>query len=296
MSLFFSPLENVLFISIHLIIADFQNFRVLIFVLMLTIRFWVRQQYTRRCLCQKPQELCMSSEPPRCLTALDFDQTIIQQDSYLAVSRLLSQGLAREEVPNKGWMIYVKHVLKMLLQQEQVDAKAIGQRVRRLPPVPGMMRLLRQLSNVPGMDLCVMSDSNCFFISEWLDAHGLSNMFHQIYTNPATVLEGGELLVTPYENQTNCDKCPINLCKGGIMRCIIADATYRRIVYVGDGHNDLCPILQLGVEDVACVRRGFVLHSMLPTFRRRLCCRVVTWRDGHELLEHLATLHVLPKY
>ena len=38
---------------------------------------------------------------------------------------------------------------------------------------------------------------------------------------------------------------------------------YTRVVYVGDGLNDLCPLLQLNSTDVGVVRRGFSLDKAL---------------------------------
>lgn len=270
------------------------NFRFVILLLMFCIiRALARVQNIRRCCSQKQEEIKPTEpEPLRSLTALDFDQTIIQQDSYLAVSRLLTQRLNRDQMPNDSWMVYIRHVLKMLLLHEKIDSKVIGEKVRQLPPVPGMMRLLRRLSHVPEMEMSIISDANCFFITEWLDAHGIRTYFQHIFTNSATVLDSGELRVLPFEHQTECDNCPVNLCKGGVIRKLMADGKYNRIIYVGDGLNDLCPILQLRVNDVACIRRGFPLYRDLPDFRKRLRCRVVSWRDGHELLEHLSKLRV----
>ncbi|KAH8396385.1 hypothetical protein KR222_009564, partial [Zaprionus bogoriensis] len=231
----------------------------------------------------------------RSLAAFDFDQTIIQNDSYLAVSRLLTQEISHECPDETGancWMLYIRRVLKMLLHQEQLNAQHIGEKVRCLAAVPGMMRLIRQLAMVPGMEMCIMSDANCFFITEWLDAHGIGDIFKRVYTNPSSIQEQGELIVHPYEQQTACRLCPVNLCKGGIMRGLMRCTCYGRIIYVGDGGNDLCPILQLRAGDVACVRRGFELHGRLPAYRKRLRCQVFSWRDGHELMEKLATLNI----
>ena len=38
---------------------------------------------------------------------------------------------------------------------------------------------------------------------------------------------------------------------------------YSRVVYVGDGQNDLCPLLQLGKGDVGVVRKGYSLDKAL---------------------------------
>lgn len=42
-----------------------------------------------------------------------------------------------------------------------------------------------------------------------------------------------------------------------------SNENYTRVIYVGDGKNDLCPLLQLGREDVAMARRGYGLDRAL---------------------------------
>lgn len=38
---------------------------------------------------------------------------------------------------------------------------------------------------------------------------------------------------------------------------------YTQVVYTGDGRNDLCPLLQLGPNDVGVVRKGYSLEKAL---------------------------------
>ena len=38
---------------------------------------------------------------------------------------------------------------------------------------------------------------------------------------------------------------------------------YTKVVYTGDGHNDLCPVVQLGMGDVGVVRKGYGLEKAL---------------------------------
>ena len=39
--------------------------------------------------------------------------------------------------------------------------------------------------------------------------------------------------------------------------------SYSRVVYVGDGRNDLCPVLGLTERDVAVVRKDYSLDGLL---------------------------------
>ncbi|XP_016995201.2 pyridoxal phosphate phosphatase PHOSPHO2 [Drosophila takahashii] len=227
-----------------------------------------------------------SSPPPRILAAIDFDKTIVQQDSYLAVSQLLPASQNKELqqlIPRCGWLGFIGRVLQLLHSEYKVDSVAVGRRVRRLQAVPGMLRVLRRLARHSRVDLCIVSDANSFFIGEWLREYAIECLFAGVFTNPACVQASGELLVLPYEEQTDCELCPANLCKGSVLEELICSGRYERVVYVGDSCNDLCAMRQLRSRDVACIRRGFELHGKLVAHGGELTCSVLTWRDGHEL-------------
>lgn len=103
----------------------------------------------RRCLSQ-------SSPPgPRILAAIDFDKTIVQEDSYLAVSQLLPIGQSKElqdQIPKCGWLGFIGRVLELLHSEHKVDSASVGMRVRRLQAVPGMLRVVRRLARNPAVD------------------------------------------------------------------------------------------------------------------------------------------------
>ena len=60
-----------------------------------------------------------------------------------------------------------------------------------------------------------------------------------------------------------CALCPRNLCKGRELAALRAAAPGRRVVYCGDGANDLCPALALGPHDVVLARAGHPLERLL---------------------------------
>jgi Dullard-like phosphatase family protein len=87
-----------------------------------------------------------------------------------------------------------------------------------------------------------------------------------------------------------CPLCPANLCKGRELDAMRAapGAAHRRIVYAGDGANDLCPALCLGPDDVVLARAGHPLAALLAERAgggggRRAAAQVRVWRDHDEL-------------
>lgn len=234
---------------------------------------------------------CPGPVASRILAAIDFDKTIVERDSYLVVSELLpaaKRGKKLDELlARRGWITYIEAVLKLLYSEQKVDSRAVGRCVRLMEPVPGMLRLLRHLGGMPALDMCIISDANSYFIDEWLQDHGIADLFCAVFTNPACVQASGELLVLPFEEQTQCDLCPANLCKGAVVQQLIDSGVYKRVVYVGDSCNDLCAMRHLRPGDVACIRRGYELHGKMAAHGKELKCRVLSWRDGHELDDNL---------
>ncbi|XP_068157922.1 pyridoxal phosphate phosphatase PHOSPHO2 [Drosophila tropicalis] len=229
------------------------------------------------------------------MAAFDFDLTIVDRDSDTSVGQLLPSTERTAElfdlIPKCGWVAFIQHALQLLHQKYSMDAVAVGRHIRSLPPVPGILRLLRQLAgHHSNMDLFIVSDSNCFFISEWLEAHGVDHLFAGIYTNPASIAADGRLIVSPYEEQNHCELCPVNLCKGRILDKVISMGNYKRVLYIGDGCNDLCAVQRLRANDIACIRRGYELHRKLTNAHHRpqlTCNHIFFWSNGHDLYEQL---------
>ncbi|GIL89828.1 hypothetical protein Vretimale_16482 [Volvox reticuliferus] len=105
----------------------------------------------------------------------------------------------------------------------------------------------------------------------------LSSAFLGIHTNPAAVDPvTGAVHVSPYHGVDpgsvapphSCPRCHPNLCKRSALRRLLDEqatrgVSYRQVVYVGDGRNDLCPCLALRRNDVVMPRIGFALHTLL---------------------------------
>lgn len=102
--------------------------------------------------------------------------------------------------------------------------------------------------------------------------HNLSQLFSSIITNPAhwgpstpNRLHIGRRLPSSSPPHGCTVGCLENMCKGAELDAYLEGTggkdSYGRIVYVGDGGNDFCPLLRMRTGDLALVRKGFELDG-----------------------------------
>lgn len=166
-----------------------------------------------------------------------------------------------------------------------------------IPFTDGMTDLLTFISQHKSSVGCiVISDANSVFIDWILGAAGLQAAVDQVFTNPAAVSDRGYLEVRCHHSHT-CSRCPANLCKKTVLEQYLLEQSeggveYERIIYVGDGGNDLCPASCLQGRDVVMPRKGYALEKLLAERpsgggEHPLRARVVSWSRGTEVLEQL---------
>lgn len=84
---------------------------------------------------------------------------------------------------------------------------------------------------------------------------GMTDIFEEIITNPAEFKESGLLeinrrILASAPKQHSCKVgCSANMCKGAELEAFLerkgGRSTFDKIIYVGDGSNDFCPLLRL---------------------------------------------------
>lgn len=85
----------------------------------------------------------------------------------------------------------------------------------------------------------------------------------------ALAAPGHRLTITPRHDHKSCGHhgctlCPANLCKGLELDVLLAARIPgTRVIYAGDGANDLCPALRLGPDDVVLAREGHGLARLI---------------------------------
>lgn len=230
------------------------------------------------------------------LIAFDFDHTICEDNSDMVARKLVPEEKIPENVrslyQSNGWLVYMNRIFE-ILHDNSIDRKQIMSAIVAIPAVSGMEELLAAL-HANGHKIIIISDSNSLFIEWWLKSRKLDRAVSRVFTNPAYFDDDGRLKVDMYHMQRTCNLSSINLCKGKILMDFIDEQRaqnvyYDRIVYIGDGKNDLCPILRLSEADLACPRKDYVLikrltklsHDMYPV------ATIMAWKDGKDLLQNL---------
>ncbi|CAF1151288.1 unnamed protein product, partial [Brachionus calyciflorus] len=164
-------------------------------------------------------------------------------------------------------------------------------------PMKNLLRFLHSNS----YNLIIISDANSIFIEEILEKNGLFNLFSKIYTNKAHFCDQTECLkVQPFNEEFNLNKelfkcptqiCSSNICKGSVLLRHLEENSNggdKKLVYVGDGHNDYCPGLSLSEQDFYFVRDRHSLSRLLEKrldLAKNIKSQVFKWVDGDDILK-----------
>ncbi|GFT41737.1 hypothetical protein NPIL_692251 [Nephila pilipes] len=224
---------------------------------------------------------------PKILVCIDFDKTLVDCNADVEIKSLLNGKEVPEEIESlskvsKGWTTYMRELFKFL-HKNKVSKDDYIRCLTQLPMVPGMLELLIQMHDSGDCEIIILSDANSFFVQSILCDNQVNDMISKVFTNPAEFDKDGCLQIREFQNQTSCKRCPPNLCKGAVLVSYIAKrmlegVQYCRTLYIGDGHNDVCPALRLGVNDFVFARAGFRLLRCLEKMpAKNVKATVIPW-------------------
>lgn len=254
----------------------------------------------------------------RNLVAFDFDHTVVDGNTDIVVRDLIAKDKIPEEVKflytSSGWIPYM-HAIFRLLHENGIRRTDMLTAIEKIPEVTGMKKLIRRLHGTRDTDVLIVSDSNSKFIDHWCRHNDVVDCVKKVFTNPAEFDANEVLNIQPFHHQTTCSLSSVNLCKGAILEDYLQQqeetngVTYKKIFYVGDGHNDFCPVLRLARGDVGCARKGHRLERELQEFVNEKTVTVdeidspknksvntvgftldadaFVWKDGNELAEFI---------
>ncbi|XP_055539821.1 pyridoxal phosphate phosphatase PHOSPHO2 [Wyeomyia smithii] len=229
------------------------------------------------------------------LAVFDFDHTISEHNTDIVVRDLLKPELITAEIKDvlhSGWIPYMQRIFG-LLYQNGFRRTDILSAIEAIPEVEGIKYCIRELAR-SGFHVIIISDSNSEFIETWNNFNSIDHFIHTVFTNPANFNSEGLLEVRPFHYQTKCNLSSRNLCKGMIMENFLssqsdkADTEYEKIFYIGDGKNDVCPMLRLKENGFACPREGYAccdaLQSAINKGGGNYAAQILKWSTGKQLL------------
>jgi len=245
------------------------------------------------------------------LVIWDYDWSLINTNSDVyVVEKLCPEYMDsfKELRKEHGWT-KVMDLQMNNLSRAGVDRGKIEETMARVPFLPHVLECANTIGKLhtyhPKNFLqCVVSDANTEFIRVMLEHNNLTQSFplgiHSNFGDWEIGEDGNDRLnVRPHHEQPHgCDLCPSNLCKGKVVEDLKNKVgnTYR-LIYVGDGGGDFCPIHKIFNEnDVACVRVGsipsgpsnstsFGLHPRIEKLQEShpVRCKVMRWNNGEDL-------------
>lgn len=227
------------------------------------------------------------------MVAFDFDHTVVDDNTDIVVRDLIKSKISDEVTKlykRSGWIPYMQEIFH-ILNAEGFTKPQIKNTIEEIPDVAGFKVLLKELHDTGNVDTIIISDSNSVFIKFWCDHNDVSKYIKHVYTNQAHFTNDDVLMVQPYHHQLDCKLSSENLCKGAVLEDFVrhqledGNVIYDNIFYVGDGHNDICPVLRLGEKDVGFARKGYRMQEELDKDNPDLNATVEIWNDGRDLKE-----------
>lgn len=227
----------------------------------------------------------------RKLVAFDFDHTVVDDNTDIVVRDMVKSKITDEVTKlykKSGWIPYMQEIF-YLLHNDGFTKSQIKDAIEGIPEVAGLKTLFKELNETGRVDIIIISDSNSVFIKFWCDHNDVSKYIKHIYTNQAQFNEEGVLNIQPFHHQLDCELSSENLCKGKVLEDYVRNqqegnqVIYDQIVYVGDGHNDICPVLRLGAQDVGYARKGYRMQKELDKKNTTVDAKVEIWTDGRDL-------------
>ncbi|KAH7888490.1 phosphatase phospho-type [Phlebopus sp. FC_14] len=245
----------------------------------------------------------MTSEIKRQLVVFDFDWSMADQDTDRWIFEVLAPDIRRKMKTLKEEIQWTDLVARSLreLHGRGGTREQIEHTLRIMPFHPAMVRGVTKLkeSSNPTTTFFCLSNANSVFISTILESKGLQNLFEEIVTNPAEFEASGLLKlrrrIDPNGVQHNCKVgCSPNMCKGEELEAFLKrhQPDYDRVIYVGDGSNDFCPILRMRSQDLVLCRRfrGLERRIAQEGEKQGLKCQIRYWAGAWEVEEIFSQL------
>lgn len=241
----------------------------------------------------------MNPAPHNTLFIWDFDNTIVLDNTDTLVFSKLAPDILQTlrplvhplgSTPPPLWTDLVASGLRALFHRG-ISSDTILSAVAQAPLPAQTRTALLAVAKCPYACSGILSDANSLFISACLSRNNIDEAFTftaGVVTNPAYVDNSGCVRVAPYlkgdvpERRHSCHTCPRNLCKGEVLdKMLRSDYKGWRLVYVGDGGNDFCPVRRMGENCVTLVREGHSLHRKVVEGGVRAQVRL--WKTADEL-------------
>lgn len=224
------------------------------------------------------------------LFIFDFDHTLVDANTDILPFQKLEPDLLQHLLHDKerykkiGWTGLVNYGLEELYKRKHSPEDILNS-VAEAPLHTSTTTMIKRIHENSDTSAAIASDANSLYIEACLASKSLGNNFFEagIFTNQATI-DNGQIKVTPFASGHECSRCPLNMCKGEILRKLVAKKYQGwTIVYTGDGGNDFCPATQIPEHGIVLARTGFSLEKAIDSNPELVQAQVIKWKDADEM-------------
>jgi pyridoxal phosphate phosphatase PHOSPHO2 len=223
------------------------------------------------------------------LAVFDFDHTLVDGNTDTWITKLYEDARHVQNNQDLCWTDIMAEVFRTL-HEKKFTKLDFEHCLQSLPFTEGMKELLSFIAT-QNIQCAIISDSNSYFIKYLLEFGNVMHCVKEIYSNPANWTDS-QLLTIQHYHTHNCGQCPINMCKGDILKSYIrnTDSEEKTILYIGDGRNDYCATLQMKPSDYVFAREGYRLLKLLKQNVQKTQPIVIPWTTGFDILSEVKSI------
>lgn len=224
------------------------------------------------------------------LFIFDFDHTLVDANTDILPFQKLEPDLLQNIVYDRelykkiGWTGLVNIGLEELHKRNH-SPNDILKSAAKAPMHTATVNMIKKIRENAYTSAAIASDANSLYIEACLTSKSLDNSFFEagIFTNQATI-DNGSMRVKSFASGHECSRCPMNMCKGEILRELVAEK-YKgwTVIYIGDGSNDFCPATQIPQHGFVLARTQFSLEKAIDSNPELVRAKVIKWKDAEEM-------------
>ena len=234
------------------------------------------------------------------LIIFDLDQTIVDLDTEFSCVEKYAPDLVKEKNGNlyvKDHWIEFNNYLYTRMKKNNITWEQISKYYKEMKLSPKFEDLFNYIKNNSSKyDCLIVSGNNDVVINIVLESHNIKKCFKKILCNKSCLDKDNYLKIESLnEKYENCKDCSPFMCKSLCMEDYWKENNkdeYNKILYVGDGGNDLCLSKKLSEKDYVFPRKNYKLYKLLFNENKKdeIKANIYPWQNGQEIIDILETL------
>ena len=225
------------------------------------------------------------------LVILDFDNTIVKGFSDEKVLDLVNNEELVKEILGEGKQSWAESMQKGFLQikENKKTISHVREIIENLEFNEKFLDFFEYLKIHKDLyETIIISGTNTLFIRWFLEKNRLGSVIKNFFALDA--IEDDEKMIRITDSHKhNCSECNISQCKQILARDYTQRKQFKKIVFIGDGHNDFCLGKFLKEDDYLLPRVDFALHKLVndPVKRFEISCKVLPWKNGLDIINYI---------